>query len=93
LNEPQEPKRLKIGHVIFWLFLISVGIKVAVVGAFMMIGLFPHEVLIAFFSKLWTLGPTFMINGLIVSCVGFAIVMLCVWQLMRMSANCHKRSG
>jgi hypothetical protein len=65
--------------------------KVAIVGGFMMLGLFPHEVLLAFFSKLWTLGPTFMLNGLIVCMVGYAIVGLCVWQLMRMSAACHKR--
>jgi hypothetical protein len=91
LNPPKEPKRLRFLHVLFWFFLIAVGIKVAIVGAFMMLGLLPHEVLIAFIGKLWTLGPTFMVSGLIVSLVGFVMVGLCVWQLMRMSANCHKR--
>lgn len=76
--------------MLFWLFLICVGMKVAIFGAFMMLGLFPHEVLLAFFTKLWTLGPTFLINGLIVSTVGFIMVGLCVWQLMRMSAACYK---
>lgn len=58
----------------------------------MMLGLLPHEVLIAFVSKLWTLGPTFLLNGLIVTLVGFLMVGLCVWQLMNMSANCHKHT-
>jgi hypothetical protein len=93
LNSDYTPKRLKIGHVVFWFFLIAVGVKVAIFGAFMMIGLLPHEVLFAFATKLFTLGPTFLINGLITSMVGFLIVGLCVWQLMNMSADCHKRKS
>lgn len=93
MSQEQKPKRLKFWHLVFWFLLICVGIKVAIFGAFMMLGLLPHEVAIAFFSKLWTLGPTFLINGLIVSCVGFLIVGLCVWQLMRMSSACAKENS
>ncbi len=90
MSSSYKPKRLKFWHVLFWFMMIAIGIKVAIIGAFLMLGLLPHELLFAFFSKLWTLGPTFMLNGLIVSSVGFLIVFLCVWMLMKMSGDCNK---
>jgi hypothetical protein len=90
LSSSDKPKRLKFWHVLFWFTIIAIGIKVAIIGAFLMMGLLPHELLFAFFTKLWTLGPTFMLNGLIVSSAGFLIVFLSVWMLMKMSGDCNK---